>query len=119
MLARFARIARTFAGHVAVARNLQTEIEAYPVYSGETRVINLSCIAVDENGKVVLDENGKPKRETMEVEVAVSVASRYAKATRTRRNAARRVRDAERKFALVASEMEPAKVVAELRKVYS
>jgi hypothetical protein len=116
MLARIARIARTFAGHVAVARNAQTEIEASPVYNGETRVINVTRKVVDENGKAVLDENGKAKRETMEVEVMVSVASRYAKATRNRRNAARRVRDAERKFALMASEMPVADVVAAIRK---
>jgi hypothetical protein len=119
MLARIARIARTFAGHVAVARKAQTEIEVSPVYNGETRIINVTRNAVDANGKVVLDENGKAIRETVEVEVMVSVASRYAKATRNRRNAAKRVRDAERKFALLASEMPVADVVAALRKANS
>jgi len=118
MLARIARTIATLRQHVAVARNVQTEVEAYPVYAGEVRIINVSRKVTDENGKTVLDENGVAKRETVPVEVAVTVASRYGKATRNRRNAARRIREAERKFALVASEMPVADVVAELRKVY-
>lgn len=116
MLAPIARSIRTLSAHVAAARNVQTEIEFSPVYNGETRLINVSRKVTDENGKAVLDENGKAKRETVAVEVALTVAARYAKATRNRRNAARRVREAERKFALLASEMSPADVVAALRK---
>ena len=116
MLASIARSLRAANALVATARNAQSEIEAYPVYTGETRMIKVSRRVVDANNKAILDENGKIQRETVEVEVMVSVAARYAKATRNRRNAARRVRETERKFALMASTMSADKVVAAIRK---
>jgi hypothetical protein len=119
MLAPIARSLRAAHTLVATARNAQSEIESFPVYGGETRIVKVTRNVVDAANKAVLDENGKTQRETVEVTVAVSVAARYAKATRNRRNAARRVRETERKFALVASTMSVDKVVAAIRKANS
>ena len=118
MLVRIARSISAARAQVSAARSMQTEIELSPVYGGETRSINVTRVVLDENGKPARDENGKLVQTTVKTEIPYTVAARYAKATRARRNAARRVAAAERRFALVAAELPVEKVVKQLRKIY-
>jgi hypothetical protein len=101
-------------------------IELSPVWNGEMRTINVSKPVLDSDGKAMRDftadpakyPKGKVVRESVPVEVPVSVSAQYRLATKNRRNAARRVARANARFALLSNEMDATEVKNALRKLY-
>lgn len=117
MLARTRAVLTSATFALVSARHEVATIEASPIADGETRTIKLTLPLRDaETGKLMREEptpefpKGKVMRETVEREVAVSRSSQYRKAVKNRRNAARRVMMAERKFSRIALAMSPEKV---------
>jgi hypothetical protein len=108
------------------ARAEMSRIEYSPRWNGEMRTIKVSKPVVDASGKAVRDfttdpekyPKGKVVRESVTLEVPVSVSAQYRRATKNRQNAARRVARAEARFALLCNEMDVTDVKDALRKLY-
>jgi len=101
------------------ARGELTRIESAPAWNGEMRTIKVAKPVLDESGKALRDlATNKVVRESVAVEVPVSVQSQYRRAVKNRQNAARRVARAEARFALLCNEMDIDGVKDALRKLY-
>jgi hypothetical protein len=101
------------------ARAEMSRIEYSPRWNGEMRTIKVAKPVLDESGKALRDlATNKVVRESVAVEVPVSVQAQYRRAVKNRQNAARRVARAEARFALLCNEMDVTDVKDALRKLY-